>query len=97
MGIYVELTATQGPAMKEKFETASIYIMVLTADKKLINRREIPIKFDFVTNQSTIKYLERFLINIPKVQDQNGDDFLVYLSFKLTPEELKFNREEKFF
>lgn len=97
VGVFLELTATKGPALKGKDANASLFIFAMTADKTVLERREIPIVFQFAGNQSAIAYNERFLISIPKLEAQNGDDFLVYMAFKLTPEELRFNREEKSF
>lgn len=97
VAVVVELQATKGPASEAASEPVDLIIIVLTADKKVLQRRALPVTFNFPDNQSTIKYLERFAIKIPKLETQNGDAFLIYTSFKLTPEELRFNREEKSF
>ena len=97
VAIYVELTAAQGAALRNPSADASIFMAVADPEKRILSRRAMPIKFAFPGNRSRISYIERFLVDIPKTEAQKAENFVVYMGFEMTREELEFNRSEQNF
>lgn len=93
LGLIVNMQARQGPALSADATAVNMLVAVTGKDKKVLSRRVMPVRFDFSNNQSTISYLERFLIDIPKTAAQKSEDFTVFMGYELSQEELEFNRE----
>ncbi|RED48582.1 hypothetical protein [Aestuariispira insulae] len=97
VGLLVVLDATKGPALESDQTTTSIIMAVTDLDRNIINRRTMDISLDFTGNRGKISYLERFLIDIPLKEGQKADDFVIFLSFELSREEYKFNKNSTLF
>lgn len=97
VAVYVELSAAQGAALRNSFADAGIFMAVADPERRIMSRRSMPVKFAFPGNRSRISYIERFLVDIPKTEAQKAENFVVYMGFELSREELQFNRLEKNF
>ena len=93
LNIMAEIIVEKIAVMNIKNMHVNMLVFIMSSDKKILNRQKIPLNFEFNDNQSNISYIERFEVNIPKNDNQTGEDFIIYLAFELTHEELKFNRE----
>ena len=47
---------------------------------------------EFPGNQTRAHYTDEFELVIPKLSGQSVDDFLIFIGFELTNEELEYNR-----
>ncbi len=97
LNIMAEIIVEKIAVMNIENTNANMLVFIMSSDKKILNRKKIPLNFEFNDNQSNIRYIERFEVNIPKNDNQTGEDFIIYLAFELTHKELKFNRENNNF
>ncbi|WP_259782250.1 hypothetical protein [Aestuariispira ectoiniformans] len=92
VGLYVGMNASQGPAEQSDAAEVNMIMAIADADRHIISRRSMPIKFSFAGNNSKIYYQERFLAEIPRKKDDNPEDYSIYLGYELSRDELNFNR-----
>ena len=94
MAILLVLTARRGPATTQRTGDFNILTAVTDQERNVLFRRTVPGQVDFSGNRSRVRYLERLKINIPKVESQTSEDFLVFVGFELTRDEVEFNRAQ---
>ncbi len=97
MAILVILSARRGPASQVSSDRFAMIAAVTDKDRNILSRRVIPGEVDFSGNRARVRYLERLKIDIPKTEEQNGDDFIVFVGFELTRNEVEFNRAQRSF
>lgn len=92
----VKISARQGPASKVQRGDFSFFVAVTDRKRNILSRRSVPGAFDFSGNRSRVTYFERLKIDIPKTERQSGDEFLIFVGFDLSREEVDFNRAQGF-
>lgn len=92
--LFVEMNASQGPAERNETAEVNLIMAISDVDRNIISRRTMPIEFTFRGNNTRIFYLERFIADIPRTQGDASDDYIIYLGYELTREELNFNRTQ---
>jgi len=97
MAILIVLTARRGPASDVSADSFSMLAAVTDQRRKVLSRRIIPGQVDFSGNRARVSYLERLKIVIPKTEVQSGEDFIVFVGFELTRNEVEFNRAQRSF
>ena len=97
MALLVVLTARRGPASTVSSDDFSMVAAVTDQDRNILSRRLVPGRFDFTGNRSRVRYLERLKIDIPKQEQETGQDFIVFVGFDLTREQVEFNRAQQAF
>ena len=97
MAILIVLTARRGPASTVSSDRFAMITAVTDKNRNVLSRRAIPGEVDFSGNRARVRYLERLKIDIPKTEEQTGEDFIVFVGFELTRNEVEFNRAQRSF
>lgn len=90
----VKITARQGPASNLQQGEFSFFVAVTDRKRNILSRRSVPAIVDFSGNRSRVTYFERLKVDIPKAESQAGDEFLIFMGFELSREEVGFNRAQ---
>ncbi len=90
----VKITARQGPASTVQQGTFSFFVAVTDRKRNILSRRSVQGAVDFSGNRSRVTFFERLKIDIPKTEEQTGDQFLIFMGFELTRQEVEFNRAQ---
>lgn len=91
----VVVRGRRGPAEKDGFEEISVFLAVSDRDRNILSRRELPFRLEFTGNRAEVVMQDTITIAIPKKPEQSSGDFLVFLGFNLSREELRFNNQER--
>ena len=95
VGVSIGMKASKGPALEGDLTKVGVILAITDLDKKIIDQSVFDVTLDFSGNRSTISYFERFLIDIPLKEGVKSDEFNIYLTFALSPEEMDFNKKSK--
>ena len=88
----------RGAADNTRQASFSFFIAIVDPDRKVISYEGTALHksfnglVEFPGNQTRAHYTDEFELVIPKLSGQSVDDFLIFIGFELTNEELKYNR-----
>lgn len=88
----VQFIASRGPADQGRRADFRYFVAVARTDQTVIAREEFDSWIDFPGNQTRAGIVEELGQHIPIAPGETGAEFVVYVGFALTPEELEFNR-----
>jgi len=73
---------------------AQITYLVAIVDRnaQILNERDFVIDLNFVSNDRRLEVTEEHTLFIPLAKDRKGDDYGIVFGFRLSPEELEYNR-----
>ena len=63
--------------------------------RKIVAREEFNLEVPFEGNRTRIVAIEEVSPRIPLQAGQNGDDYVIYIGLALTPDELRYNQENR--
>ncbi len=92
------ILANRGAADTSREASFRFILAVVDIDRNFIVhegralRRPFVGQVEFPGNQTRVVYTDEFELTIPKTPAQGADDFLIFISFELTPDELEYNR-----
>jgi hypothetical protein len=92
MELEVAMQALRGPANKKGRAQFVYFVAILDRDKNVLNRVEFPMIAEFLKQDTEINFTEAVTVTIPRKKGLMPADYLIYLGFEMTPEELAFNR-----
>ncbi len=93
MELNVPMEALRGPA-NAKGEAQFVYfVAILDKDKKVLTRTKFPMVAKFQRQETKLEFSEAVTVTIPKKKESMPQDYMVYLGYEMTPEELAYNRE----
>ena len=88
------MTAERGPA-NVKGEISFVYfVAILGKDKKVLTRTKFPMVARFQGRENKLEFADAVTVTIPRKKGDLPTDYIVYLGFEMTPEELAFNRKK---
>jgi hypothetical protein len=87
--------AQRGPANTDGVSDVAVFVAVAKPDRTILNRRELPFKLTFPGNKVRVIAREPLTVDIPKTAGQGARDFLIFMGFALTRDELDYNRSEE--
>lgn len=93
MNLRIAMEALRGPANEKGRARFSYFVAVLGLDKKILVRQEFPVIVEFGAKETQIKFTEAVTVYIPRRKNDSTSDYLVYLGYEMTPEELAYNRQ----
>ncbi len=85
----------RGPANTSREARFSYFVAVLDSDKNIIHRSTFPIIAKFKKKETGFSFTEDFTVTIDVGKEREPSDYIVYLGFEMTPEELAFNRRRR--
>ena len=91
----VSIEAVRGPANPERLAKFAYFVAIATQDQKVLAREEFPLEVPLPGNQTRVAAVEEISQRIPLKAGEDGNDYVIYVGFALTPEELKYNLENR--
>lgn len=92
MELSIVMEALRGPANKAGRAQFVYFVAILDRDRKILNRVEFPMLAIFERQDTRVDFVEDVTVTIPRKKGDAPNDYLVYLGYEMTPEELAYNR-----
>lgn len=67
-------------------------VAVVDRNSQILTERDFVIELDFPSTQRRLEITEEHTLFIPMPKDRAGDDYGIIFGFRLTPDELEYNR-----
>lgn len=84
----------RGPANIDSTVNFDYFVVLTDVASEVISKQMFPFESDFWTNRTVITDRDAPVdLIIPVKSGQNGEDFLVYVGFQLSRDELQYNRD----
>lgn len=94
--LQLRIVAARGPADDDRTARFEYFVAIATAvGRRVIAREEFGLSVPFEGNRTRVVVLEELSPRIPIRADETGAEYRVYVGFKLTPEELEYNRRTR--
>lgn len=88
MTLGVRVVAQRGPAARTAEQRLAYIVAVTDAERNFLNRQVYPLAATFEGAARRAAFEEVLDLNFPLAEGQSADDFRVYVSLQLRPEEL---------
>ena len=95
MELQISMEAVRGPANAKGEAQFAYFVAILDRDKKVLTRTKFPMIARFQRQETTLNFSEAVTVTIPQKKDLLPKDYIVYLGFEMTPEELAYNRKRQ--
>lgn len=95
MVVDVEFIASRGPADQERKAAFTYFVAVARTDDTILGRATFESVIEFPGNQTRTPIVEELEQEIPRKEGEPGRNFIVYIGFALTEDELAFNRQQR--
>ena len=96
VSVTVRFGAARGPANRDRKARFDYFIRIVAHDGKILYGENIPLTVGFPGNRTKIQFRgEPIVLEIPVTAKRSTNSFRIFTGFKLTPEELKFNRSKR--
>ena len=92
------IVANRGPADTSREASFAFILAVVDIDRNFIVhegkalRRKFNGQVEFPDNRTRVAYTDEFELTIPTTSGESADDFLIFISFELSADELGYNR-----
>ena len=94
MELSTAMEAIRGPA-NTKGEISFVYfVAILAGDKTVLSRTKFPMIARFQGRETKLDFADAITVTIPRKAGDLPKDYIVYLGFEMTPDELAFNRKK---
>ncbi len=91
----VTFEAMRGPADRQRLAPFAYFVAIARADKTVLAREEFELAVPFEGNRTRVTASEELTPRIPLEPGESALDYRIYLGFSLTPDELRYNRENR--
>lgn len=91
----VAIQAAHGPADLERQARITYFVAIATRDRKVLAREEFDLVIPFEGNRTRMTAIEEVSPRIPLGEGESGADYVIYVGLALTPEELRYNQENR--
>lgn len=88
----VSMAALRGPANRSRLAVIDYFVAITDADRNILVRETFDLKIPFEGNRTRILVTDEVTPRIPLAPGKTGADYLIYVGFSLTPEQLRYNR-----
>jgi hypothetical protein len=89
------IEAVRGPANTTSKAEFVYFVAILKKDKTVLTRTKFPIVAEFIRQDARFNFAENVTVTIPRRKNDSTSDYIVYLGFEMTPEELAHNRRRQ--
>lgn len=94
--LQLRFIASRGPADDDRTARFEYFVAVATAvGRRIIAREEFGLSVPFEGNRTRVVAIEELSPRIPINANETGAEYRLYVGFKLTPEELDYNRNAR--
>lgn len=91
----VNFVALRGPADDDRTARIVYFVGIADGTDRIVAREEFAVEVPFEGNQTTVSVVDEVEPRIPLEPGETGADYKVYLGLRLTPEELRYNQENR--
>lgn len=91
----VRVLVVDGPADRKRVVDLTYFVAIATLDHRIVAREEFELSIPFEGNRTRVLATDEVSPRIPLGPGQSGQDYVVYVGLALTPEELRYNRENR--
>lgn len=95
MELQIAMEAARGPANAKGEAQFAYFVAILDRDKTVLTRTKFPMIARFQRQETLLEFSEGVTVTIPRKKDTPPKDYIVYLGFEMTPEELAYNRKRQ--
>ncbi len=95
MDLAISMEALRGPANTKGEADFAYFVAILNKDKKVLTRTRFPMIAKFKRDETKLDFAEAVTVTIPKKKEAMPEDYMVYMGFEMTPEELAYNRDRQ--
>jgi hypothetical protein len=95
MDLNVGIEVVRGPANANSEAQFAYFVAILDRDKNVLTRTKFPMIAKFQRQETNLSFADTVTVTIPKKKDAHSKDYIVYLGFEMTPEELAYNRKRQ--
>ena len=88
----VTFIASEGPANAARSAVIRYFVAIATRDQEILTREQFAVQVAFAGNLTRLAVTEQLSPRIPLAPGQSGANFVVYVGFVLSPEQLEANR-----
>jgi len=92
LDLRIAMETLRGPANEKSEAGFTYFVAVLGTDKKVLVRQRFPLLVKFESTEMRMDFTEAVTVYIPRRKGDSTSDYLVYLGYEMTPEELAYNR-----
>jgi hypothetical protein len=95
MELYIAMETLRGPANTKGEAQFAYFVAILDKDKKILTRTKFPMIAKFKRDETKLEFTEPVTVTIPRKKNTLPEDYMVYMGFEMTPEELAYNRNRQ--
>lgn len=95
MDLRVGIMAVDGPANRGRKVRLAYFVAIATLDRKIVAREEFELEIPFEGNRTRVVAIDEVSPRIPLRPGQTGADYVIYIGLALTPDELRYNQENR--
>ena len=93
--LLVSFVVSRGPADRERLAPFAYFVAVATVDKEVVAREEFRLAVPFEGNRTRVAVSEELTPRIPIQPGESPLDYRLFVGFSLSPEELRYNRDNR--
>jgi hypothetical protein len=96
--INTQITALRGPADRERAATVTYFIALTDLNHEVLEKKFLDVVIEFPGNRRKVKfYDEPVPFSIPISPERSAENYLIFIGFQVTQEEITYNRQQKGF
>lgn len=96
VSVTVRFGAARGPANRDRKARFVYFIRIVARDNRILYGEDFPLTVGFPGNRTKLQFRgEPIVLEIPVTAKRSTNSFTIFTGFKLSPEEIKFNRSKR--
>jgi hypothetical protein len=88
------MDATRGPSNKGGQVKFAYFVAILGRDKTVLTRTKFPMIAKFQGRETKLDFSDTVTVTIPRKTGDVPKDYIVYVGYEMTPDELAYNRKK---
>jgi hypothetical protein len=88
------MEATRGPSNESGQVKFAYFVAILGKDKKVLTRTKFPMIAKFQSRETKLDFADAVTVTIPRKEGDIPKDYIVYIGYEMTPDELASNRKK---
>lgn len=91
----LSIEALRGPANADQIAKFGYFVAIATRTREVLVREEFQLEIPLPGNQTRVAAIEEISQRIPLKTGESGGDYVIFVGLTLTPEEFKYNVENR--
>jgi hypothetical protein len=91
----VNLVALRGPADDDRLARIAYFVAIVDQENRVLTRQEFDVEIPFEGNRTQVVATEEVEQHIPLRPEESGADYRIFVGLRLTPDELRYNQENR--